>query len=133
MSTTVTTTGSGNCNPFLLKVMIFSPEAGFKFDVSVQLTCSPTNDKTWNLIFNLYKKVGTDFVQVVGVEFQAQTPAEKVALETMSNEGVNVLQSRALRTKVHPAVKPLADGHQPTDAETAKIHTAMQKAVLLKV
>lgn len=133
MSTTVTTTGSGNCNPFLLKVMIFSPEAGFKFDVSVQLTCSPTNDKTWHLIFNLYKKIGTDFVQVVGVEFQAQTPAETGALETMSNQGVNVLQSRALRTKVHPAVKPLADGHQPTDAETTKIHNAIQKAVLLQV
>ena len=72
-------------------------------------------------------------MQVVGVEFPAQTPAEKEALEPMSNQGVNVLQSRSLRTKVHPAVKPLADGHQPTDAETAKIHTAMQKAVLLKV
>ena len=133
MSTRVTTTSSDSCNPFLLKVMIFSPEAGFKFDVSVQLTCSPTNDKTWNLIFNLYKKVGTDFAQVVGVQFQAQTPAEKESLETMSNQGVNVLQSRALRTQVHPAVKPLADGHQPTDEETAKIHTAMQQTVLLKV
>jgi hypothetical protein len=133
MSTTVTTTGSKKCSPFLLKVMIFSPEAGFKFDVSVQLLCSPTNDKTWKLLFNLYKKIGTDFVQVVGVEFQAQSPAESQALETMSNQGVNVLQSRALRTKVHPAVKPLADGHEPTPAETTKIHTALQKAVLLKV
>jgi hypothetical protein len=113
--------------------MIFSPEAGFKFDVSVQLLCSPSNDKTWKLLFNLYKKIGADFVQVVGVEFQAESPAESQALETMSNQGVNVLQSRALRTKVHPAVKPLADGHVPTPAETAKVHTAMQKAVLLKV
>jgi hypothetical protein len=133
MSTTVTTTGSKKCSPFLLKVMIFSPEAGFKFDVSVQLLCSPTNDKTWKMLFNLYKKIGTDFVQLVGVEFQAQSPAESQAIETMSNQGVNVLQSRALRTKVHPAVKPLADGHQPTDAEKNKIHSAMQKAVLLQV
>jgi hypothetical protein len=133
MSTTITTTGSKKCSPFLLKVMIFSPEAGFKFDVSVQLLCSATNDKTWKLLFNLYRKIGADFVQVVSVEFQAQSPAESQALEKISNQGVNVLQARALRTKVHPAVKPLADGHQPTDAEKTKIHSALQKAVLVQV
>ncbi|MFY9574336.1 MAG: hypothetical protein WAV20_23285, partial [Blastocatellia bacterium] len=69
----------------------------------------------------------------VGVEFQAESTAESQALETMSNEGVNVLQSRAFRTRVHPAVKPLADGHEPTEAEKTKIHTALQKAVLLKI
>jgi len=113
--------------------MIFSPEAGFRFDVTVQLQCTATNDKNWSVLFHLFKKIGTDFVQVVSVEFDATVPAESKAIETMSNQGVNVLQSRAFRQKVHPVVKPLADGHTPTDAEKNKIHTEMQKAVLLQV
>lgn len=133
MPTTVTPTGSKKCNPFLLRVMVFSPEAGFRFDVTVQLVCSPTNDKTWKLLFHLFKKIGSDFVQVVGVEFEATTPAEAQALETMSDQGVNVLQARAMRQRVHPAVRPLADGHTPTEAETKKIHNEMQKAALQKV
>jgi hypothetical protein len=133
MPTTVTTTGSKKCNPFLLRVMVFSPEAGFRFDVTVQLVCSPTNGKTWKLLFNLFKKIGSDFVQVVGVDFEATTSAQSQALEAMSNEGVNVLQARAMRQRVHPAVKPLADGHTPTEAEARKIHNEMQKAVLLTV
>lgn len=133
MPTNAVSTAKIECTPFLLKVMIYSPEAGYKFDVSIQLQCTP--QKQWNLIFNLYKKqkTGNDFDHIVAVEFQAQTPAESKALQGIADNGVNVKQSRAFRTKVHPAVKQLEDGHQPTPKETKAIHESISKAVTLTV
>ena len=131
MPTTITTaTGADSCTEFRIKVMIYSPESGYKFDVTVQRKCFPTK---WLLVFNLYKKIGNDFVQLVGVEFEAEKKEEQKALETMSQTGVNTLQSRAMRKKVYPAVKPLEDGHAPTEKEKQKIHNEISNAVLLKV
>ena len=35
------------CKPFLLEVMVFSPESGFKFKVIVERSCSPEADEIW--------------------------------------------------------------------------------------
>ena len=118
------------CTEFRIKVMIYSPESGYKFDVTVQRKCFPTK---WSVIFNLYKKIGTEFVQLVGVEFETETKEQQKSAEKMSQEGVNILQSQAFRKKVYPAVKVLEDGDPPTEGETKKIHTEMSKAVLLNV
>ena len=128
MPTNVAVTSSGSCTPIRLRVMIFSPEAGFKFEVTVVHLCSPV--EKWSVVFNLFKQINGQLVQVVGVDFEAEVPAEVQAIEKMSNEGVNFQQARQFTKKVHPAVKPLDDGHAPTPAEEAKIHKEMQKAVL---
>lgn len=119
MPTTVSTASAKSaCTEFRLKVMVFSPEAGFKFDVTIQRKCFPTK---WLLIFNLFKKVGSEFVQIVGVEFEAEKKEEEKALEKISTDGVGVLQGRALRQKVYPLVKAGAD--------SSKIHTEISKAI----
>jgi hypothetical protein len=119
MPTSVTKAAAGEtCTEFRLKVMIYSPESGYKFDVTVQRKCFPTK---WLLIFNLYKKTGGDFVQIVGVEFEAEKKEEQKALQDLSINGVNVLQSRALRKNVFPAVKAGQD--------TQKIHNEISKAI----
>lgn len=118
------------CTEFRIKVMIFSPESGFKFDVTVQRKCFPTK---WIIIFNLFKKIDDEFVQIVGIEFDSEKKEEEKAIEEMSQNGVNLLQSRAFRKKVYPAVKVLDDGDQPTPAEKTKIHNEIAKAILLKV
>ena len=33
------------CKPFLLEVMVFSPEAGYKFKVVVERDCTPEADE----------------------------------------------------------------------------------------
>jgi hypothetical protein len=108
--------------------MVFSPEAGFKFDVTVQHICTPV--EMWKIIFNLFRKVGGEMVLVVSVEFEAEAPAEIEAAQHMSNEGVNFQQARQFNRGVFGATKPLADGHQPTPSEEAKINREMRKALL---
>ncbi|HRH43620.1 MAG TPA: hypothetical protein PKY82_18465 [Pyrinomonadaceae bacterium] len=131
MPTTVAVANTNEvCTEFRIKVMIYSPESGYKFDVTVQKKCFPTK---WIVIFNLYKKIGTEFVQIVGVEFDSEKKEEQKAVEAISQNGVNMLQSRAFKKKVYPAVKVLEDGDPPTEAEKKKIHTEMSKAILLTV
>jgi hypothetical protein len=36
--------GKKVCKPFLLEVMVFSPEAGYKFKVIVERSCTPEAD-----------------------------------------------------------------------------------------
>lgn len=110
MPTTITTAAAKEtCTEIRLKVMIFSPEAGFKFDVTIDKKCFPTK---WHIIFNLFKKVGTDFVLIVSVDFEAEKKVEEKKIAVMSTEGIGVMQSRAFRKKVFPLVKAGASEDQ---------------------
>lgn len=123
MPTNIATATPGDtCTEFRIKVMIFSPESGFKFDVTIQRKCFPTK---WVLNFNLYKKIDGEFVQIVAVEFEAEKKQEQKALEDITTNGVNELQSRAFKKKVYPAVK--------AGAPAAQIHKEISTAVQLKV
>ena len=126
------------CKPFVLEVMVFAPEAGFKFEVSVEKSCTPTADPLWKLVFDLYKKqaTGTDFDQIVHVSYTASTPVESQVIETTAVNGVSGGQADILINQVHPAVKSLdqADTLTPQQlaAAKAKVKTAMSKAANVK-
>lgn len=131
MPTSIITHTASKCTPFLLRVMVFSPEAGFRFDVTVQRICPADGSTVWKIVFHLFKKqaTGSGFDLIVSVEFEGEASADNKAIETMSNQGVTVPQHRAFRKKVFPATKPLADGHTPTPAENQKVHTEMKGAI----
>jgi len=118
------------CRPFLLEVMVFSPESGFKFKVVVERTCTPEADALWKLVFDLFKVAGGQEVQLVHVSFTAGTPVEQQAIEAMSNNGITEAQSDVLINEVHPAVKAIAGVAKPTAAQKKRIHDSMQKAVV---
>ena len=121
MPTTIASATPGEtCTEFRIKVMVFSPESGFKFDVTVQRKCFPTK---FLVIFNLFKKVGSDFVQIVGVEFEAEKKEDKKAIENIATNGINVLQSRAFTKKVFPLTKAGA----PEDKVDAEISKAIKQ------
>lgn len=112
-----------SCRPFTLEVMVFSPEAGFKFQVAIEKSCikATTEDPAitkWKLVFDLYKqKAGSsDFDQIVHVSYTAENPVqEKKVASTVAN-GVNPDQSKQIITKVHPSVKAVEDiGTLPPD------------------
>jgi hypothetical protein len=120
MPTAITTaTAKETCTEIHLKVMIFSPEAGFKFDVTIDKKCFPTK---FHIIFNLFKKVGADFVLIVSVDFEAEKKVEEKAIAVMSTDGIGVMQSRAFRKKVFPLVKGGASEDQ--------VHKEISNAVL---
>jgi hypothetical protein len=133
-STTVVPLGTKICKPFLLDVMVFSPEAGFKFNVSVERDCTPTADSIWKLVFDLYKVVaGQPDVALVHVSFTSGTPVEQQALQNMATQGVAPAQADTLVKVVYPATKAVVGNDNPTPAQKQAVHDAMSQVVNLDV
>ena len=124
------TTGGKKCKPFLLRVMIFSPESGYKFTIEIQKACSSSNEAIWKLLFELYKKIDGEFEEVVSVEFVAGDPNDIKKVAAITEDGMKRPQVRAFRDNVYPLVKPFADsGKPPSAADKKKIDASVQKAI----
>lgn len=120
--------GKKKCKPFVLEVMVFAPEAGFKFEVSIEKSCTKDADPIWKLVFDLYKKkaTGNDFDQIVHVSYKAGTPVESKVIEGTIN-GVSDKQADILINKVHPAVKDLDNASSLPAAELEKRKAKVKK------
>ena len=133
-STSVVPLGKKICKPFLLDVMVFSPEAGFKFHVSVERDCTPTADSIWKLVFDLFKVVaGEPDVALVHVSFTSGTPVEQQAIQNMATQGVAPAQADKLVNTVYPATKAIVGNNNPTPQQKQAVHDAMSQVVNLDV
>ena len=133
-STNVVPVGTKICKPFLLDVMVFSPESGYKFHVSVERDCTPTADAIWKLVFDLYKVVaGQPDVALVHVSFTSGTPVETQAIQNMAAQGVNQAQADNLINNVYPATKASAGKTSPSPEQKQAVHDAMSSVVNVDV
>lgn len=125
------------CKPFVLEVMVFSPESGFKFKVIVERSCTTSADPLWKLVFDLYEVETdggeTEEIQIVHVSFTTSTPVEATAVQLMAAEGVKPAQADILIYEVHPAAKEVAGTTKPTDAQKKALKKSMQKVVSVEV
>ena len=132
-STNVVPVGPKVCTPLLINVMVFSPEAGFKFDVTVERACTPTADPIWKIVFDLFKVVeGKPDVALVHVSFSSGTPVQQKAVQRMVR-GVQPAQADLLVNKVYPATKAVAGNQNPTAAQKKRIHDALAQVVDVSV
>jgi hypothetical protein len=126
---TVVPIGAKKCKPFILEVFVASPEAGYKFELTVEKACTSTNDPLWKLVFDLYKKDASGaFQQLVHVSFKPTEPEAQRGVEALALEPVNVETARVLRKEVHPAAKAFAGAAKPSAAQKKALHDAMSKA-----
>ena len=132
-SISVVPVGDKICKPFLLEVMVFSPEAGYKFKVMVERSCTPEADPIWKLVFDLYRVKDANEVQVVHVSFTTGTPVQQKAVQLMASEGVKPAQAKTLIEEVHPAAKAVEGVKKPTKKQKQQIHDAMSKVVDVNV
>ena len=133
-STSVVPVGTKVCKPFLLDVMVYSPEAGYKFHVSVERDCTPAADAIWKLVFDLLKVVaGQPDVTLVHVSFTSGTPVEQKAIQNMAALGVNPKQADKLINKVYPATKAIEGNNNPSPQQKQAIHDAMSSVVNVDV
>ena len=122
--------GAKVCRPFTLEVMVFSPEAGFKFKVIVERSCTPQADSLWKLVFDLFKMIDGQEVQIVHVSFTAGPPVEHAGIQAMATAGVNPAQAAVLVNEVHPAAKAIEGVKKPTKKQKQALHDAMAKAAV---
>jgi hypothetical protein len=129
MPTKVAASGK-KCKPFLLRVMVFSPETGYKFTIEIQKSCTSGDEEVWKLLFDLAKKINGSFIDIVTVEFVSGDPNDIQKIAAITDEGIKRPQVRAFRDNVFPLVKPFADSAKtPTPEEQKKIDEAMKKAL----
>lgn len=131
-STKVVPIGDKICKPFLLEVMVFSPESGYKFKVIVERSCTPEADAIWKLVFDLFKVTDKE-VQVVHVSFTAGSPVEQKAIQRMASEGVKLSQANILVNEVHPAAKAIEGVKKPTAKQKKQLHDSMSNVVNVDV
>jgi len=131
--TSVVTIGAKVCKPFLLEVMVFSPESGYKFKVIVERSCTSDADAIWKLVFDLYKVADGQETQVVHVSFTAGSPVEQQGVQLMASEGVKPAQAAVLINEVHPAAKDIEGVTTPTKKQKQRLHDSMAKAVVASV
>src|SRR5258705_7728999 len=127
-SISVVPTKPKSCKPFLLNVMVMTPEANFKFEVMVEKACTATNDAVWKLVFDLFKKKGTELVQIVHVSFTAGSDDENKGLRRAAINGLTEGAVKALKTDVFPVAKAVgAAGGKATPAQSAAVKAGMSK------
>jgi hypothetical protein len=129
-SISVVPIGAKVCKPFLLEVMVFSPESGYKFKVMVERSCTSEADAIWKLVFDLYKVTAGQEVQVVHVSFTSGSLVEQRAVQLMASEGVKPAQAAVLINEVHPAAKAIEGVKKPTQKQKQRLHDSMAKAVV---
>ena len=115
--------GAKKCKPFIFEVMVYSPEAGYKADITVERGCTPTNDAVWKFVFDLYKKQasGGGFDQLVHVSYRALNQQENAAVIGMI-DGLTDAQADALPA-LHAAAKAFSDNPSPAN-QTAVLNRA---------
>lgn len=131
-SISVVPIGTKRCKPFLLEVMVFSPESGFKFEVLVERGCTPLAEPVWKLVFDLHKIVDGQQTQVVHVSYTAKTPVESQAIQTMAAEGIRPKQAQTITQEVFPAAKQVVGKAQATKKDQQALLGAMSKSLSIE-
>jgi hypothetical protein len=131
LSDSTVTIVTKKCRPFLLRVMVYSPESGYKFVIEVQKACTASNEEVWQLLFDLYKKIENQFVEIISVQFVAGVPDEIERVAAITDEGLTRPQVRAFRDRVYPLAKPIGDeAREPSEQERQQLANAMRNAVM---
>jgi hypothetical protein len=89
-SASVVKVGKKKCKPFILEVMVYTPESGFKAEVVIERGCTANNDSVFKFVFDLFKKKasGDGFDQLVHVSYRPLNAQENAAIAGMI-EGLN--------------------------------------------
>ncbi|WP_414663652.1 hypothetical protein [Horticoccus sp. 23ND18S-11] len=125
----VVSIGPKVCRPFVLEIMVFSPESGYKFKVNVERSCTPEADAMWKLVFDLFQLKPDQEVPLVHVSFTAGSPVEEKAIQQMVSNGVTSKQADVLVKRVFPAAKELKPGKPPTATQKTTLKKAMADVV----
>lgn len=117
-----TVTSIKKCKPFVLQVMVFAPASGFKIEVMIEKSCTPEAEPIWKIVFDLHKKAGTGFDQLVHVSFTGGTPVEQKGIAATAANGINDRQADVIVNEAGPAVLDLKDASTmpPAQLEATK-------------
>jgi hypothetical protein len=125
------------CTPFYVRVMVYSPESGYRFHLRIQKSCDSNNAPIWKMRFDLDRTIDGKFVRVVEVEVgvnssdppEVQQKTEEQIKKTVDN-GINDAQAETLVNDVFPATKDIAETTgDPTPDQAKKATDGVKKVI----
>ena len=125
--------GIKKCKPLFLEVMVSPPQGGFKFELTVEKGCTPDNEAIWKLVFDLYKEVNEEFVQVAHVSFRAGSDQEKKGIKDIAVNGITEKAAEVASTDVMPAAQQLAEQQQPTPEIKRQLKQGMSRVATVQL
>ena len=113
------------CTPFYVRVMVYSPENGYRFHLRIQKSCDSDNAPIWKMRFDLDRTIDDKFVRVVEVEVgvnSSDPPEEQQKtqeqIKKTADNGINDAQAETLVKDIFPATKDIAESTgDPTPAQ----------------
>lgn len=116
------------CRGFTLQVRVFVPKQGFRFRVIVDKTCV-NNTPRWGLTFVLEKKEGSDFVEIVFVDYQPKPDDLEAAqgIEKMLETKVTQDQIKIAKEEIVPVAMELEGADTMTLAQKKRIETGARR------
>jgi hypothetical protein len=126
----VVATRKKDCKPFIIEVMVYVPESGYKVEILIEKGCTSANKAIWKFVFDLYKKKasGDGFEQIVHVSYRGLNAKENAAIAGMVNS-MNDAQIDEL-SNLHNASKKFAAN--PTTANETAVTSAAHNVVVAK-
>jgi hypothetical protein len=126
-SASVVKVAAKKCKPFIIEVMVYAPESGYKAEILIERACTATNDSIWKFVFDLYKKksTGDGFNQLVHVSYRGLNTKENAAIAGMI-DGLSDAQADKL-PDLHEAAKEYHS--HPTPENQAEVTQTAQAVV----
>lgn len=122
------------CKGFTLEVKVV-PKNDLRIHVIIDKTCV-NNEAVWGLIFELERKEGTDWVQIVFVSYkpkvddqQAQAGIQKM----LADKKISKDQQTIAKNDLIPATAELEGSAGPTPQQSKKIEDASRKLVVANI
>jgi len=132
-SVSVVPIGAKVCKPLLLEVMVFSPETGYKFTVTVERSCTPEADAIWKLVFDLFRVSDDKETPIVHVSFTTGSPVQAKVVQGMAAGGIKPGQADILIDEVFPAAKGIEGLKKPTAKQKKTLKDALDKVVSVEL
>lgn len=130
----ITTSTPKPCTGYTLEVKVV-PKRDLRLHVIVDKTCVK-NKPRWGLIFELEKKVGNDWVQIVFVSYQPKlddTKAQDGIIKMLADQKITKEQQTVAKNEIIPATAALEGVANPTPAQQQAVEDSSRKMTVLHI
>jgi hypothetical protein len=123
------------CRGFTLEVKVFVPKSGFRIHVIVDKTCAANNEALWALKFELEKKIGNEFVQIVFVDYKPKPTdkAPQAGIQKMVHDKLSKEQVKIVKDELFPVAAQLEGASGATPAQAKALEAAGRKIAVAHV
>lgn len=130
----ITKNSPAPCQGFTLEVKVV-PKNDLRLHVVIDKTCV-NNEARWGLIFELEKKEGDEWIQIVFVSYQPKlddAKAQEGIQKILADKKISKEQQKVAKNEIIPAAAAIEGVENPTPSQKEAIEASSRKMTVLHV